>query len=170
MNGKTVRVRYDETDMRSVYVFDLKTDSFIGEWKSCERINQALANQTEKDRELIIRGESHNKAIETKIKERASKMRKEAIEQLGEPVEPIDPFSFRKEQVNANEDSELKRLYEFANIDPEKVNDRPQYAVKNPYNSDPQPKDNNRLHSKKFEKQTVFPVYVAQEPDEDEDQ
>lgn len=169
MTGKTVRVHYDETDMRSVFVFDLDSDLFIGEWKLCTRINQAIANQTDRDKELIIKGNSHNKAIETVVKKQASKMRDEIVAKHGKLIEPIDPFSYRKELINASEDSELKAMYELAEINPDKVQDRPQYIHKNEYNTIPVVKEKNRLHSKKFEKQTFFPVVTPKEPDEDED-
>jgi transposase InsO family protein len=88
LNGKKVAVRY--LDLSEIYVFDYNTDRFICTLKQKPVIHGALADQTEKDIELLNKNAGRIKGLKAQTRKAKERLTAEALKQCPESFEILN--------------------------------------------------------------------------------
>ncbi|MEJ7778435.1 MAG: hypothetical protein WKF68_02495 [Daejeonella sp.] len=115
-NGKKVSVRYDNTDL--IYLFDLKTDAPICSVKQKSRIHGALADQTERDIQLLSRNKGLRKGIIAQSRKETEEMIAEALKINPHALEILHRYTTPKDVLKqAETDYEFRNEAERRGID-----------------------------------------------------
>lgn len=110
LEGEKVVVQYE--DLRDgIYLYSVETGEPLGSVGPKVKIHGDLANQTEKDRELILKQHGRKKGIETKGKKKMEEIERSALLANPEAVELIAPYLLDKDlrkQMAQNRDLALR--------------------------------------------------------------
>lgn len=116
LNGKTVRIRYDESQMESVAVFDYHTDRFLCECKATVKIVTGAINRTEDDDLNIYKHSAVNKAFENDLKAIKAEIVDKGLENAGlKELRLPHPLELSKNQINSQESMSLINYYSQIN-------------------------------------------------------
>jgi hypothetical protein len=117
-NNKTIGVRY--ADFEEIYLYDLDTDKPVCSVHQKHAIHGALANQTEKDREYLLKNKGRMKGIETQIRKKkevwASSVSMDVHERIGKKTNSKDVI----EEIKNNSVIQLEVINQFG-FNPEDV-------------------------------------------------
>lgn len=115
-NGKKVAVRYDNTEL--IYLFDLKTDAPICSVKQKSLIHGALADQTERDLQLLAQNKGRIKGIITQSRKHAEDIKAIALQHHPDALEILHHYTTPKDVLKqAETDYEFRREAEKRGID-----------------------------------------------------
>jgi transposase InsO family protein len=99
-NGQEVLVRYENLS-EGIYLYDLKTDTTIGEVKPKQSIHGALADQTEADKEKLLKNKGRLKGYKTKArKDNEKAVNPEAYEIINRITTPKDVLKQIEQDYN----------------------------------------------------------------------
>lgn len=123
LNGQTVKVYYDETDLSSVYLFG-SNDECICEAKQKVLFHEAQVNQSPKDINQIMGQASHNKAVERNLLQHGKERTEAAKNAFGdEYLKLVNPLEMLKDEFNnAETEQVLQYVRDNNSIDQLKVN------------------------------------------------
>lgn len=146
LNTEKVRVRFDETDLSRVHLFDAESDEYITECRQTVRTHIAEANRSENDVEAAIKQHSHIEGFGRYVERTAADLRTEAeaVADVRFPFAAIDPRERFKDEINAAEAQQLRRyVYDqtgLPELQTEAQRPKPvEYAGTTPYENDFQP-------------------------------
>lgn len=112
LNGKTVRVRYDERQMDTIAIFDYQTDRFICECRATIKIVTGAVSRTEEDNLNIYKHANVNKGFENDIKALKTEIIDKGLEHAGlSTLEIPSILSLSKNQINSQESQDLINYY-----------------------------------------------------------
>jgi hypothetical protein len=145
LNGKKVRVYYDEKDASEIHVFSLDGE-FICTCTQKVGIHEAAVDRQEGEELVIIKHESHNSTLPQYIENKAAERVKAAEQFTGiTDMESIQPFTMEKEKINnAESRMYIEAYYEEKGIDMSNVKDYKSMPVNKANNS----KSNNNKKDK----------------------
>ncbi|MEI7488315.1 MAG: DDE-type integrase/transposase/recombinase [Chryseobacterium sp.] len=116
LNGKTVRVRYDENLLDSIAVFDYHTDEFICECRASVKLVTAAINRTEEDDLNIYKHASENKKFVRDIENMKSEIRDKGLEEAGlQEITLPHPLELSKNQINDQESMSMINYFAMVN-------------------------------------------------------
>ncbi len=114
-NSRTVAVRYDTPE--TIYLFDKKTDEAIGSLNQKEKAHGALANQTERDIEIMNRHSGRIKGIKTQARNENEEIARKAAELDPRVYEILNRRMTPKDVLKmAEEDADLRYAVEERGI------------------------------------------------------
>lgn len=100
LNGKKVRVYYDEKDASEIHVFTLEGE-FVCTCKQKVGIHEAAVDREDGEELTIIKHESHNNVLPHYIEEKAAERIREAEQFTGlTALESISPYTMEKQKIN----------------------------------------------------------------------
>lgn len=108
LNGRSVKVKYDEADLSVIHLFESESEKFICECRQQYRVRQAQVEQTDKD--VLAMQAQAAKKLSHRIHNH--KKSEEILKAGGmdEATKIISPYSLHKSEALENENSELKEL------------------------------------------------------------
>lgn len=119
-NGKKVVVRYDTPEL--IYLFDLKTDAPIYSVKQKSVIHGALADQTERDLQLLAQNKGRIKGIISQSKNHTESIKQRALQHHPDALEILSHYTTPKDVLKqAETDSVFKQEAEKRGIDLSRV-------------------------------------------------
>lgn len=159
LNGKKVRVYYDEKDASEIHVFTLDGE-FVCTCTQKVGIHEAAVDRQEGEELVIFKHESHNDTLPQYIENRA-KERIEAAKQFTgiTDMESIQPYTMEKEKINnAESQMYINTYYEEKGIDMSNVKDYESMPVNKANNS----KSNNNKKGKGYFTPSDVVCYVLE--------
>lgn len=116
LNGKTVRVRYDENQMDSVAVFDYQTDRFICECEASVKLVLSSVNRTDEDDLNIFKHTAKNKKFVREVNQIKEEINDKGLEVAGKN-EIVLPhlLDLDKNKINDNESKMLIQYFSNMN-------------------------------------------------------
>ena len=138
INGQTVTVRYEKEDLSKIHVFDAESDEYICECKQNVPVHAAQCEQTQEDKERIIKKSSHYKGYLNHIQKKGKQLAKEA-KQINGNKEPefINPLSFAKEDINNAESRAMLEYFKDQNeISPNDESEYEPIEVDSPFTNE----------------------------------
>lgn len=135
LNGKKVRVYYDEKDASEIHVFTLDGE-FVRTYTQKVEVHEAAVDRQEGEELIIIKHESHNNTLPQYIEDKAAERIRTAEQFTGiKDLESIRPFTMEKEKINnAESQMYIEAYYDEKGLDMSNVKD---------YKSMPTEKANN---------------------------
>lgn len=134
LNGTTVRVRYDETALDSVAVFDYHSDLFICECKAIVKLVLASKSRTEEDDKNIYKQVAQNKKFVNDINKKKQEIIDKGLEDIGLPQLAISAMLDQKKH-EVNDLESMRIINYFSNkqgLEPmyKEINTKPLKVVK----------------------------------------
>jgi hypothetical protein len=114
LNGKKVRIYYDEHDASKIHVFTPEGE-FVCTCEQKTQIHEAAVDRQEGEEEVIFKHESHCKNFYRSIEEDVTNIAKAGEEFTGATVETILPYTLEKEKVNESETRALLNAFHESN-------------------------------------------------------
>lgn len=143
LNGKQVRVYYDEKEASEIHVFTLDGE-FVCTCSQKVEVHEAAVDRKEGEEMIMIKHESHNNTLPRHIEDKAKARVKEAESFTGVEFEGIVPYTMEKEKVNSAENQALINAYCDLNaLDLDKVKDYQPTIVDTPYSNKEKYSTNN---------------------------
>lgn len=112
--GKKLTVRYEESDLSSIHLFEPETNDYICECRAIYKPSVDQVSQTEKDKKAIIASTAKAKSYDKHIDKRIDESLQKAMDVVGKKLEdwqPTDPLSLDKFNVNSLETQQMKEYY-----------------------------------------------------------
>ncbi|MDR2622142.1 MAG: Mu transposase C-terminal domain-containing protein [Dysgonamonadaceae bacterium] len=148
LNGKKVRIYYDENDASEIHVFTPEGE-FVCTCRQKTQIHEAAVDRQEGEEETIFKHKSHNDAIYKTVEEKATKRVKNAEDFMGQPFVMISPYIMEKEKINQAESAAtLNLLCENHNIKPGRIKEYRPVDTGTPYNKERFLNENKKQSSK----------------------
>lgn len=130
LQGKQVFVRYDETDLERIMLFDLATETAICECKKSIKIATGHADRTDEDLENMYKVTAKQKSKKQYLETEKNKIIQSAINLTNkESIDLIHPRSLAKNKLTELDDLEqqerLRSMLKITNEDEEKPQNEP---------------------------------------------
>lgn len=106
-----VRVRYDEKELDSIYLYDVVTDDFICECKREKVVPVAKCEQSKDDEKEIIKRQAREKGFKNYIAKKRKQVMEDGLKSVGETLEGfeiVDPLNLQKGIQNKIESDQMR--------------------------------------------------------------
>ena len=158
LNGKEVRVYYDEKDASEIHVFTLDGE-FVCTCTQKIEVHEAAVDRVEGEELNIIKHEAHQNSIYKHIETKHEKRVKASEQYTGQDYEAVVPLTIEKEKLNGSESQALlNHFYDEKRINPNKIDERKPVKPATPYHDREMcnPRETAREATSKRKREKVF--------------